>query len=282
MTHAPTQILIVTGLSGAGLSSALKHLEDLGYEVFDNFPLSLVDELASDPAGSGHPIAVGIDTRSRGFSPEAIIAKAIRLQAKLVFLTADDAVLQKRFTETRRRHPMAIDRPVSAGIRKETEWMHALRGAADTVIDTSELTIHDLRRVLEKYFGGERARKLTVTLLSFAFRHGLPREADMVFDTRFLRNPHWEPSLRALTGLEESVRAYVRQDDAFDPFMIHLQQLLAPLLPRYAQEGKSYLTICFGCTGGKHRSVTLAETLRPWIESLGYNVNTVHRDADRG
>jgi UPF0042 nucleotide-binding protein len=274
--------LIVTGLSGAGMSSTLKHLEDMGYEVFDNFPLSLVQQLVMDPAGSGHSMAIGIDTRSRVFSPEALLETVQGQNAQLLFLTADEAVLQRRFTETRRRHPLARDRPVSAGIRREMEWLHPLKAAADQVIDTSELSIHDLRRMLDKSFGRMQTGRLTVTLLSFAFRHGLPREADMVLDARFLRNPHWEKSLKPLTGLDEKVRAYIQADDAFEPFLRHIQDLLGPLLPRYAQEGKSYLTIAFGCTGGKHRSVTLVEMLKPWLENQGFDVNSQHRDLDRG
>jgi UPF0042 nucleotide-binding protein len=274
-------VVIVTGLSGAGISSAMKHLEDFGYEVFDNFPLSLVHELVHDPLGSGRLIAIGIDTRSRGFQPEALLAAAKSLNANLLFLTADEAVLHRRFTETRRRHPLATDRPVSAGIRREIEWLYPLKNAADLVIDTSDLSIHDLRHVLEKSYAQNRPARLTVTLMSFAFRHGLPREADIVFDTRFLRNPHWDRELKPLTGLDERVRHYVAEDPAFAPFVQHLQALLQPLLPRYAQEGKSYLTIAFGCTGGRHRSVGLAEIFKPWIEAQGFPVTVSHRDVNR-
>ncbi len=274
--------LIVTGLSGAGLSSALKNLEDLGYEAFDNFPLSLARQLAADPAGKGHPIAIGIDTRSRGFSPEALLDMVETLEARLIFLTADEAVLQRRFTETRRRHPLAKDRPVSAGIRKETEWLYALRNAADTVIDTSDLSVHGLRHVLERSCALDKAgRRLTVTLVSFAFRHGLPREADMVFDVRFLRNPHWEPALRPLTGLDGDVRAYVETDKGFQPFIAHIKALMAPLFPRYMDEGKNYLTLACGCTGGRHRSVAIAEILKAWLDREGMAVTVQHRDMDR-
>ena len=273
--------VFVTGLSGAGMSSVLKHLEDFDYESFDNFPLSLVDGLINDPLASGRRVAIGIDTRSRGFTPEALLAAVERAQADLVFLTADEAVLLKRFTETRRRHPLATDRPVSAGIRREIEWLYPLKTKAHAVIDTSDLSIHDLRRVLAKSYDKTHHGPITVTLMSFAFRHGLPREADMVFDTRFLRNPHWEKALKPLTGMDEAVRAYIAQDAAFAPFVGHLQALLAPLLPRYAAEGKSYLTIAFGCTGGKHRSVTLAEIIGPWVAEQGYAISTVHRDVNR-
>ncbi len=279
--QSDTPLLILTGLSGAGMSSALKHLEDMGYEAFDNFPLSLADQLMNDPAATGHPVAIGIDTRSRAFSPEHLIKAATRLKARLIYLTADDTALHKRFTETRRRHPMAKDRPVSAGIQREKEWLYALKDAADTVIDTSDLSVHDLRHRLEALCGLDGGRPLTVTLLSFAFRHGLPRDADMVFDARFLRNPHWDPVLKPMTGLDQPVRDYVIEDEAFAPFLTHLQSLIHPLLPRFAVEGKSYLTLAFGCTGGKHRSVTLVEIFKSWLENQGLNVTVQHRDLGR-
>lgn len=281
MPSNTVSLLILTGLSGAGLSSSLKHLEDMGYEAFDNFPLSLADQLVNDPAGAGYPVAIGIDTRSRAFSPDHLIEAAKRLNARLIFLTANDASLHKRFTETRRRHPLAKDRPVSAGIQREKEWLYALKDAADTVIDTSDLSVHDLRRRLEIVCGLGAERKLTVTLLSFAFRHGLPRDADMVFDVRFLRNPHWDPVLKPMSGLDQPVRDYVIEDEAFAPFMTHLQDLIQPLLPRFAAEGKSYLTLAFGCTGGRHRSVTLVEIFKSWLENQGLNVTVQHRDLDR-
>lgn len=280
MTERP-QPVFISGLSGAGMSSALKHFEDFGYEAFDNFPLSLAEQLIRDPQARGGRVAIGIDTRSRGFDPDALLDAVSRLDAELIFLTADEAVLLKRFTETRRRHPLALDRPVSAGIRREIEWLYKLRQGAQTVIDTSDLSIHDLRRVLEKSHDKTVRGHMTVTIMSFAFRHGLPREADMIFDTRFLRNPHWEKDLRPLTGVDPAVQAYVTQDEAFAPFVQHLQSLLAPLLPRYAAEGKSYLTLAFGCTGGKHRSVTLAERFRPWVEAQGFAASILHRDASR-
>ena len=281
MAEDQARPVFVSGLSGAGMSSALKQLEDFGYEAFDNFPLSLAEALVQDPLARSRRVAIGIDTRSRGFDPDALLAMAARLDAELIFLTADEAVLLKRFTETRRRHPLALDRPVSAGIRREIEWLYKLRQHAQTVIDTSDLSIHDLRRVLEKSHDRTVRGHMTVTIMSFAFRHGLPREADMVFDTRFLRNPHWDAGLRPLTGTDPTVQAYVMQDDAFTPFTTHLQTLLEPLLPRYAAEGKSYLTLAFGCTGGKHRSVTLAEIFRPWVERQGYATSIAHRDVNR-
>ncbi len=274
--------LIITGLSGAGMSSCLKHLEDLGYEVFDNFPLALVGPLLSDEqAGGGRPVAIGIDTRTRGFDPATLLDTVQALRARLVFLSADEHILLKRFTETRRRHPLAADRPASAGIKKEQSWLHELKAQADIVIDTSMLSIHELRRVIEERFGDDDKAALTVTLMSFGYKHGTPREADIVMDVRFLRNPHWVPELKPLTGLDTAIGRYVEEDEAYAPFIKQLKALLAPLLPRYAQEGKSYLTVAIGCTGGRHRSVFTTESLKPWLAEQGFATHIHHRDMDR-
>ncbi|MGZ9108367.1 MAG: RNase adapter RapZ [Micavibrio sp.] len=273
--------IIVTGLSGAGMSSVLKTLEDMGYEVFDNFPLSLIDPLIHESGADGTPIAIGIDSRTRGFDPEAVMTAVENLQAKLVFLVCDEMVLQKRFTETRRRHPVAKDRPVSAGIKREQEWLHPLRANADLVIDTTELSIHDLRHLLEKQFTVARAERLTVTLMSFGFRFGVPRDADLVMDVRFLANPHWVKELRPLTGQDEAVGTYVSGDPDFEPFLERFRALVDPLLPRYAHEGKSYLTIAVGCTGGRHRSVYTVERLAPHLRELGFGTSIIHRDVAR-
>lgn len=275
-----TPPLFVTGLSGAGMSSALKILEDLGYEVFDNFPLSLLDSLI---AGGGHkkPIAIGIDTRTRDFDPQDIITKVQQLSARLIFITCDEAELQRRYTETRRRHPLAADRPVSAGIKREFALLHPLRDIADPVIDTTSLSVHDLRRVLDGVFPRGARSGLTVTLQSFGFKNGLPREADIVMDVRFLKNPHWEADLKPLTGKDERVRKYVESDPAFGDFIHNFKALIEPLLERYRLEGKSYLTIALGCTGGKHRSVVVAETLAPWAQQKGIMLAVEHRDINR-
>lgn len=275
------RIVIVTGLAGAGMSSTLKCLEDLGYEVFDNFPLSLLTALVNDPNTDGRPVAIGVDTRSRGFDPAALARLSGEIGARLVFLTCDETVLQKRFTETRRRHPLAMDRPVSAGIKKEQSLLHPLRDIADPVIDTTGFTIHDLKRVVQGHFSLTPEPSLTVTILSFGFKYGLPREADIVMDVRFLKNPHWEPDLKPLTGLDAPVQDYVKSDESFSDFLTRFESLLAPLLDRYTREGKSYLTIAIGCTGGKHRSVFIAETLKDWIAGQGITATTEHRDLDR-
>ncbi len=280
--HSATHpILFITGLSGAGMSSSLKVLEDLGYEVFDNFPLSLLDGLLAETLDHPKPIAIGIDTRTRAFDPQAIIEKVQSLKARLLFVTCDEAVLQKRFTETRRRHPLAGDRPVSAGIKKELSLLYPLRDIADPIIDTTDLSIHDLRRIISGHFEESKRRRLTVTIMSFGYKHGLPREADIVMDVRFLKNPHWEIALRPLTGKDADVQTYIGQDKSLKSFLLNLETMLEPLFERYTHEGKSYLTVALGCTGGKHRSVYVAELLADWVQQKGIVTAIEHRDIDR-
>lgn len=271
-------LLIVTGLSGAGMSSTLKQLQDIGFETFDNFPLTLVESLLADHSKGPHPMAIGVDARSRGFSAAELLAVCERTHAQLLYLTADETELQKRFTETRRRHPLAQDRPSSAGIKLEQEMLAPLQGHADHVIDTTAMSIHVLHRMIEKIFGRGTKGHLTVTLMSFGFRFGLPREADTVLDVRFLKNPYWEPHLKNLTGLDKAVGDYIATDPDFAGFTENAKNLIAPLLPRYAGEGKSYLTIAIGCTGGHHRSVYTVETLKPWLEAQGFDITILHRD----
>ncbi|PZQ48628.1 MAG: RNase adapter RapZ [Micavibrio aeruginosavorus] len=274
-------LLFMTGLSGAGMSSSLKVLEDLGYEVFDNFPLSLLDSLLAE-GDHIKPIAIGIDTRTRAFDPQAIIDKAQNHNARVVFITCDENVLQQRYTETRRRHPLSGDRPASAGIKKELSLLYPLREIADPIIDTTDLSIHDLKRVLTGYFEEKRGQRLTVTFMSFGFKNGLPREADIVMDVRFLKNPHWDATLKPRTGLDKSVQDYVEKDASFAGFVENFKTLVKPLFDRYHEEGKTYLTIAFGCTGGKHRSVVMAEKLKDWAQQSGVNAAAEHRDIDRG
>ncbi len=273
-------ILIITGYSGAGISSALKHLEDAGYEVFDNMPLTLVDSVLKD-TNTGQSVAIGIDTRTRGFDPQRLIDKVHEKNAHLVFLTCDETILQKRFTETRRRHPMAKDRPVSAGIQKEQDILRPLIEKAGELIDTSNLSIHDLRRILEGLYGVGQKGRLTVTLMSFGFRHGIPREADIVMDVRFLKNPHWDKDLKPMTGKDKPVGDYIATDENFEPFLNRFKSMIEPLLPCYAHEGKSYLTLAIGCTGGHHRSVYTVECLGSWLADLEVMTHIQHRDIDR-
>ncbi len=277
---AKNSLVFVTGLSGAGISSSLKILEDLGYEVFDNFPLSLVDELVREQK-AGKPMAIGLDTRTRGFQPQAIIDKAESLNAGLVFMTCDEGVLQKRFTETRRLHPLAADRPVSAGIKKELAMLHPLKMAADPVIDTTELSIHALKRVLKGYMGAAQVQRLNLAFLSFGFKNGIPREADIVMDVRFLKNPHWDEALRAKTGEDKKVQQFIAKDKALKPFLENFKAMLEPLLDQYAKEGKTYLTVAIGCTGGKHRSVYISGLLAAWAKAQKWPVILDHRDMNR-
>ena len=274
-------LVIVTGLSGAGMSSVLKSLEDFGYEVIDNCPLSLIDPLLAEKNSKTHRIALGIDTRTRGFSSDSLLETAQRVKAKILFITCDRHELQRRFSETRRRHPMAGDKDVVAGIKQERNMLRHIREAADTVIDTTEFSIHDLRHVLEGHFisGGEK--KLTVSLLSFGFKHGEPRGIDMMMDVRFLRNPHWDENLRPKTGRDKAVGKYIEEDPDFEKFMKNFQKLLKPLLPRYIKEGKNYLTIAVGCTGGRHRSVYIVENLDLWLREQGIFTHVVHRDLEK-
>ena len=263
------------------MSSSLKHLQDMGFETFDNFPLSLVEALLADTSRPPHPVAIGIDARSRGFSADEILAVCRRTSATLLFLTADETELQKRFTETRRRHPLAQDRPPSAGIKVEQEMLAPLQAQADHVIDTTGMSIHVHHRMIEGLFGKGAKGHLTVTLMSFGFRFGPPREADMILDVRFLKNPFWEPELKMLTGLDQAVGTYIAGDPDFAAFVENSKNLIGPLLPRYAAEGKSYLTIAVGCTGGRHRSVFTVETLKPWFAAQGFDSHILHRDVTR-
>ena len=285
----PTRILLVTGLSGAGRTTVLKTLEDLGWEAVDNLPLSLLDRLLSSPAPQGvsdedRPLAIGIDSRTRGFDAKAILRRIARLREEqrqevdILFLDAADAVLAQRFSATRRRHPLAIDRPAEDGIASERELLDPLRGAAEHLIDTSELTTNALQQDIRGRFGGPEAVEPTLVVSSFSYARGLPRDADLVLDMRFLRNPHWDEKLRPGTGLDADVAAYIAADPAYDPALDGIEQLLRLLLPRYEREGKSYITIAFGCTGGRHRSVHAAETIAKRLRAAGFSPTIAHRD----
>ena len=278
------RVVLITGMSGAGRSIALKALEDIGYEAVDNLPLKLLPALVGE-AGD-RPVAVGIDTRTRDFAIAFVTDEldALRrdpaFEVRLVFLDCEDEVLRRRFTETRRRHPLALDRPVTDGIARERQLLAPLRDRADQVIDTSGLAIGDLRRLLQAGAGPSESAKLAVFVVSFAYRNGLPRDADLVFDVRFLRNPHYVPELKPRTGRDPEVRGYVEADPAFAPWFERLTQWLRPLLPRFEEEGKSYLTIGIGCTGGRHRSVTVAERLAAWFAAEGRRAELRHRDIE--
>jgi UPF0042 nucleotide-binding protein len=277
------KLILVTGMSGAGKSVALRALEDAGFEAIDNLPLGFLPVIAG-MREEGRRLAVAADIRSHDFSPahfsDMIRALRAELQGSLsvIFLDCDDEVLQRRFTETRRRHPLAKDRPVTDGIHQERAILEPLRPLADLVVDTTDLSAQDLRRVISAHVA--EGRQLAVTVTSFSFRRGLPREADLVFDVRFLKNPHYDPALRNLTGRDAKVGEYVTADPDYAAFFGHLSALIVPLLPRYLDEGKSYLTVAVGCTGGRHRSVFVAERLAELIGKEGYAVSLRHRDLD--
>lgn len=282
---AKRRVALITGLSGAGRATALKALEDMGFEAVDNLPLSLLpDLLRADSRAGLRPLALGLDVRTRDFSSDGFVAELAHLRRRddlhteLVFLDCDDTTLLRRFTETRRRHPLAMERPVQDGIAEERRILGPVRGAANQVIDTSQLSPHDLKRLLGTRFAGDRAPGLRVVVLSFSYRNGLPREADLVFDARFLANPHYVPALKPLSGRDRAVQEYVEADPDYLPFLNGIKSLLGPLLPRYEKEGKSYLTVAVGCTGGRHRSVFLAEKLAQFLATLGRNVTLAHRD----
>ena len=287
--------VVVTGLSGAGKASILRALEDVGYNAVDNPPLTLLETLI---LRAEQPTAIGLDSRSLGFDAEGAGQTIGRLKARsdaaveLVYAWAEETVLLRRFTETRRRHPMAPHGRVVDGIRAEEVATRALRMDADLVIDTSELPLAELRRRIEMRFrptlDGERQLPgLTLALLSFAFPAGLPREADMVFDARFLRNPHYDPILRRRTGLDDEVGAYVEADPDFERFYVAVRSLLTLVVPRFVQEGKKYATIAIGCTGGRHRSVFIAERLARELRAnrkLGMDalqITVSHRELER-
>jgi len=278
-------VVVVTGLSGAGKSSVLHALEDLGYETVDNPPLRLIDNLLPGP--DGRPIAVGVDARRAEFSAEALLAALARLRAepgvtlRLVFCQADDEMLQRRYTETRRRHPLAPEGRVADGIRRERDLLAPLLEAADLVLDTTDLALPRLRARIAAEFSAAPAGGLAVSVVSFSFRNGLPREADMVFDVRFLANPHYVADLKPKTGLDPAVAAYVEQDPDLPAIYARMTDLLASLLPRFVQEGKKYLTLAVGCTGGRHRSVHVAEKLARWLRGEGWRVDVSHRELDR-
>ncbi len=287
------RVVIVTGLSGGGKVSALRVLEDLGYQAVDNLPVSMIEQVVND---GGRDLVIGVDTRTTGFDVVCILETIARLRAKpdlrpeLVYMWAEEGTLLRRYTETRRRHPMAPQGRVSDGIATELIQTASLREAADLSIDTSDLPIPALRRLIEGHFGADSAADtpaLVVSLISFAYPQGLPREADMVFDVRFLRNPHYVPELRARTGLDADIGAYVAADEFFVPFFDRLTGMVELLLPRFAQEGKKYVSIAIGCTGGRHRSIYMVERLASHLANsiaerrVGWRLHVTHRELAR-
>ena len=283
--NAPT-IVLVTGPSGAGRSTAINALEDLGYEVIDNLPLSLLPRLLDGPPPS-RPLALGLDVRNRDFGVNALIEIIDQLSARpdhepqVLYLDADEEELVRRYSETRRRHPLAPAGPPLAGIAAERALLRPLGGRADVLINTTGLSPHDLRAEIGRWFGTGDGRKLGVTLHSFSYKRGLPRGLDIVMDCRFLRNPHWDPDLRALDGRDAAVADYVAADARFDPFFERVKALIDLLLPAHKDEGKTHLSIGFGCTGGQHRSVAITERMASALAQDGWQVSKRHREIER-
>ena len=284
----PIRILLVTGMSGAGKSTALKTLEDIGWEVVDNLPFALLDRLLATRAPEGvegvRPLALGIDSRTRGFDARAIVSRIKSMRdahgekIATLFLDCAGAELERRYSETRRRHPLAPDRPAADGIARERELIAPLRRWADHVIDTTSSTSHDLQLDLRNRFATGAAGDPTLSVMSFGFARGLPRNADLVFDMRFLRNPHWDAALRPMTGLDAAVGDYIRDDQAYAESVSRIEELLLLLLPRYKAEGKAYVSVAFGCTGGRHRSVHVTERVAARLRVAGFSPTISHRD----
>jgi UPF0042 nucleotide-binding protein len=276
------RIALVTGLSGAGKNSILRALEDLGFETMDNPPLNTLEDLV---ACGERNLAIGVDARSRGFDAETVLQTIERLKQnpglrpELLYATAEDEFLLRRYTETRRRHPLARTGQVADGIALERLLTERLSRAADFLIDTSTLPLPGLRRMIEQRYGAE-SPGIAIALVSFAYPFGLPREADVVLDARFLRNPHYDLMLKPLTGLDPKVGAFIEADPNYAPFFAHIKSMVDFLLPRFVQEGKKYATIAIGCTGGQHRSVFLVEKLAAHLRQTGWRVGTTHREQE--
>ena len=280
---------IITGLAGAGRSEAAKCLEDLGYFVVDNLPPVFIGKMAELVSSAGKPLRIAVVADARGgvFFDELWKGlgelKELRVPYRILFLEASDGDLLNRFAATRRRHPLAPADRVIEGIRKERLMMESLKGDADLIIDTSGMTPHELRdRVSVLFAKSSPESMLQVSLVSFGYKHGLPRDADLVFDVRFLPNPHWVDRLRPLPGTDQRVRTYVKEQRGYDEFMRRLRAFLDATVPGYVREGKSYLTIGVGCTGGRHRSVVVADELAEYFRSRGHPVAVAHRDLERG
>jgi UPF0042 nucleotide-binding protein len=282
------RVLLVTGLLGAGKSTALKVLEDLGWEAIDNFPIHLLGRLIGSPDAAAAevrtPLAIGFDSRTRGFDPNQVIERVKKLvqrpdiELTTLFLDCSGQELERRYNETRRRHPLAQDVPAAAGIAAEREVMEPLRRWADIVISTTDFTSNDLQQAIRERFGRDAPQATVVTITSFGFSRGMPPIADLVFDMRFLDNPHWDPALRPLTGQDAAVGAHIEQDPAFAEAFARIRDLLLLLLPRYAAQGKAYVNIAFGCTGGRHRSVYTAERMAAALGDAGYGPSVLHRN----
>ncbi len=286
VSQSVQRIVFVTGPSGAGRSTAVNALEDIGFEAIDNLPLSLIGRLLDGPP-IGRPLALGIDVRNRDFSVNAMIevidtfTAQSDLNIEVLYLDCSAGVLIRRFSETRRRHPMAPDESPVQGIEREFDLLVPIRARANILIDTTDLSPHDLREEMERWFDTSAENQLAVSVQSFSYKRGMPRGVDMVFDCRFLRNPYWEPALRSFDGRSEEVRQYIEQDARYQEFFEKVTGLVSMLLPAFSQEGKSHIAIAFGCTGGQHRSVALTENLANALAASGWQVSKRHRELER-
>lgn len=281
------ELVIITGMSGSGKASVLKAFEDLGYYCVDNLPVRLIPsfaELVSQSAETARTALV-VDVREgRQLEELPAIVKSVRrlIATRMIFLEADDAVLLRRYSETRRPHPLGTDSPVKSSLAAERRHLRHIRALADLVIDTSKFNVHELRAHINELFQKkESGRKILVSCVSFGFKQGVPEDADLVFDVRFLPNPHFVPEFRPLTGRDPKVARYIRSFPQTTEFIQRISDLLIYLLPHYIHEGKSYLTIAFGCTGGQHRSVMIAEDVAQRLKKAGYRVKVSHRDSPK-
>jgi UPF0042 nucleotide-binding protein len=274
------RLLLVTGMSGAGKSTVLDALEDMGWEVVDNLPADLVQEFVYGGGQRTANVAIGMDVRSRGFDPETLgefIHSIEGIEPQLLYLDCSGGELIRRYDETRRRHPLAPDRPAEDGIARERQLTWPLRTAADSLIDTTDLSPAELRDELRRRFGSDSDQPV-LTISSFSFARGISRTADLVFDLRFLPNPHWVEELRPLTGADQPVRSYLEQAEGWSDAMTRIESLLNDWIPRYWAAGKSYVTVAFGCTGGRHRSVAAAVEMAERLRRAGFAPNVRHRD----
>lgn len=286
--HLATEqrLILVTGPSGAGRSTAIGALEDLGCETIDNLPLSLIPRLLDGPP-LGRTIALGVDVRNRDFSVLALIELIDTLTAdprvalEVMFVDCRTEVLERRYSETRRRHPLFPAEPPLTGILRETDLLAPIRVRADALIDTSDFTPHDLKAEIAQWMGATPTQRMAVSVQSFSYKRGVPRGVDLIFDCRFLRNPYWVPALRALDGRSPEVAAHVAGDPRFAEFFDRMSGLVGFLLPAQIEEGKAHLSIGFGCTGGQHRSVAVAEKLGDTLERSGWQVSRRHRELER-
>lgn len=284
--RADHRLVLVTGPSGAGRSTAVNALEDLGYEAIDNIPLSLVPRLIEGPP-SPQPIALGLDVRNRDFAAGTLIELIDRLtrnpavHLRVLYLDCQPGVLIRRYSETRRRHPLAPTESPEEGIEREMDLLAPVKVRADDLIDTSDLTVHGLKAEVTRWFGAGQGPHLAVSVQSFSYKRGLPRGVDMVFDCRFLTNPHWTLALRPLDGRDSAVVAHIRADPRFPEFYQKLKDMLVFLLPAHLAEGRSHVSIGFGCSGGQHRSVAVAEMMADALAETGWAVSKRHRELER-